>query len=158
MRIPPSLLPALLLALPLAGCVERKFLIRSDPEGARVRVNGIVRGTTPLEIPFNEYGVVRLEADPMDPAGDGFPEFAGVSGPYELRAPWYQWFPFDFLSDNLWPGTLEVRREVCLVLPRALDPDSPEDEARMRAKIPGIRIRAERMRFEQEAAPPPTGK
>ena len=133
-------------------------MIRSDPEGARVRVNGVVRGTTPLEIPFNDYGVVRLEAEPMDPAGDGFPEYAGFSGQYELLAPWYQWFPFDFVTDNLWPGTLVVRREVCLVLPRALDPDDPADEARMRRKIPGIRIRAEKMRFEEEAVPPVDGK
>jgi hypothetical protein len=153
-RIPRSLLPALLLALPLGGCVERKFMIRSEPEGARVRVNGVLRGTTPLEIPFNDYGVVRLEAEPMDLDGDGFPEFAGFSGPFELEAPWYQWFPLDFFSDNLWPGTLKVRREACLVLPTALDPDSDADTKRMMEKVPGLRVRAEKMRFEEEAAPP----
>jgi hypothetical protein len=153
-RIPRSLFPALLLVLAPAGCVERKFMIRSDPEGIPVRVNGVVRGTTPLEIPFNDYGVVRLETEPVDGDGDGFPEYEGFSGPFHLRTPWYQWFPFDFFSDNLWPGTLQVRREACLVLSPALDPDSPEDTERMKAKIPSIRIRAERMRFEEEAAPP----
>jgi len=153
-RIPRALVPTVLLALPLMGCVERKFMIRSDPEGARVRVNGVVRGTTPLEIPFKDYGVVRLEAEPMDLDGDGFPELSGLVGPFELDAPWYQWFPFDFFSDNLWPGTLQVRREACLVLGNALDPDSEADTRTMKEKIPGIRIRAEKMRFEEEAAPP----
>jgi hypothetical protein len=152
-RLPPAL-PALLLALAAAGCVERRFLIRTDPDGAVVRVNGVVRGNAPLELPFSEYGVVRLEAEAVDTDGDGFPEFARVSGPYELRAPWYQWFPFDFFSDNLWPGTLEVRREVTLVLPPALDPDSESDTYAMKARIPALRVRAQKMRFEEEARPP----
>jgi hypothetical protein len=76
-RVP--LLLALSLALP--GCVERTFVIRSEPEGARVRINGVLQGVTPLEIPFDHYGTVRLEAEPMDLDGDGFAEYAGVSTP-----------------------------------------------------------------------------
>ena len=76
-RIPIGPVLALLLALPPAGCVERKFMIRSEPEGARVRVNGVLRGVTPLEIPFNDYGVVRLETEPLDVDGSGFPDFEG---------------------------------------------------------------------------------
>ena len=129
-------------------------MIRSEPEGARVRVNGVLRGVTPLEIPFNDYGVVRLETEPLDVDGSGFPDFEGVRTPFPLSPPWYQWFPFDFVSDNLWPGTLHVHREVCIVLPVALDPDSEADYQAMKAKVPGIRIRAEKMRVEEEAFPP----
>ena len=152
-RIPSAPLLALLLSLPIAGCVERKFLIRSEPEGARVRVNGVYRGTTPVEIPFNDYGVVRLEAEPMDLDGDGFAEYGGLTSPFELEAPWYQWFPFDFFSDNLWPGTLHVRRETLLVLETALNPMSDADAEAMKRRIPRLRIRADRERFEEEAAP-----
>jgi hypothetical protein len=149
-RVP--LLLALSLALP--GCVERTFVIRSEPEGARVRMNGVLQGVTPLEIPFDHYGTVRLEAEPMDLDGDGFAEYAGVSTPFALDAPWYQWFPLDFFSDNLWPGTLRVRREARLVLRKALNPMSDADEKVMREGIPALRIRAERERFLEEAAPP----
>src|SRR3970040_2347956 len=101
----------LLLALPLGGCVERKFLIRSWPEGARVLVNGTPVGATPVEIPFDHYGTVRLEALAVDADGDGWADYRPLTVAHELSAPWYQWFPFDFFSDNLWPGTLVVRRE-----------------------------------------------
>jgi hypothetical protein len=149
-----ALLLVLALALPPAGCVERKFLIRSEPEGASVRVNGLFVGRTPVEIPFNDYGVVLLEADPMDADRDSAPEFQGFSGPFDLAAPWYQWFPLDFFSDNLWPWTVVDRHGALLVLKPALDYDSKEDELRMKEMIPGLRVRAERERTEQEAAPP----
>jgi len=129
-------------------------MIRSDPEGVPVRVNGIPRGTTPVEIPFEDYGVVRLETGEVDRNGDGFPEYAAFSGAFALDAPWYQWFPLDLFSDNLWPGTLHVRREACLVLAPALDPDSDADARAAKARIPGLRIRAEKMRIEEEAAGP----
>lgn len=153
-----ALLFPLLLALPLAGCVERKFLVRSDPPGALVRINGVPAGRTPLEIPFIHYGVVRLEAAPVDVDGDGFPEYEGFSEPFDLRPPWYQWFPLDFFSDNLWPATLRDRHEVILVLRPALDPMEQADEAEMRKRLPGLRIRAQRERTLQEAAPPEEGK
>ncbi len=156
----PRALALLLLAcaLPLAGCVERKFLIRSDPEGALVRMNGRPLGRTPLEIEFQDYGVVLLETDAVDGDAEhplGFSKFAAT---YDLAAPWYQWFPLDFFSDNLWPGTLMDRHGAILVLPPGTGYSDQEDvEAmtkRLKASIPGLRIRAERERTEQEAAPP----
>lgn len=149
-----ALLAVLTLAFPQAGCVERRFLIRSEPEGAVVRVNGRRVGTTPVEIPFDDYGVVLLEADPMDVDQDRAPEYERSSAPFDLAAPWYQWFPLDFFSDNLWPWTVQVRREALLVLKPALNWNNEEDVLQMKAKVPGLRIRAERERTEQEAAPP----
>lgn len=154
------LLVALALALPAAGCVERKFLIRSEPAGAEVRVNGMRVGRTPVEIPFDHYGVVRLEADPVDLDGDGYPEYEGFSEPFPLDAPWYQWFPVEFFSDNLWPGTLVDRHSALLVLKpaiRVMAPDAAtqqevDDELRRRAT--NLRIRAQKERVLQETAPP----
>jgi hypothetical protein len=50
--------------LTLAGCsTERTLTIDSDPSGARVWVNGRLRGTTPVDVPFVHPGTwnVRLE-------------------------------------------------------------------------------------------------
>jgi hypothetical protein len=154
--VPTARAPAatLLLALLLAGCVERRFVVRSDPEGIPVRVNGVVHGPTPFEIPFEDYGHVRLETDAFDRDGDGLPEYRGFDGSFHLWAPWYQWFPLDFFSDNLWPATIEVRREAVVVLEPALSPLRREDEEALRSRLGGLRARAEKERLEQEARPP----
>jgi hypothetical protein len=40
----------------------------------------------------------------------------------KLTPPWYQRFPLDFVSEILWPGTLEVIHEEVFVLkPQDLD-------------------------------------
>ena len=50
-----------------SGCVERALVIRSEPAGARVFIDGIDSGTTPIRVPFDFYGtrdvLVRMEED-----------------------------------------------------------------------------------------------
>jgi hypothetical protein len=81
------------IALALAGCSTKRVLtIRSDPTGARVWVNGVDRGRTPVDVPFVHYGrfPVRLEKAGYESlagevhvpsAIDGYPI---VDLPYEL--------------------------------------------------------------------------
>ena len=40
----------------LAGCVERRYTIRSDPPGANIIVNGEEIGPAPASKSFNYYG------------------------------------------------------------------------------------------------------
>ena len=40
----------------LAGCVERRFVIESDPPGALVLMNGQQLGATPVDGHFVYYG------------------------------------------------------------------------------------------------------
>src|SRR6478672_8516057 len=44
----------------LAGCVERRFVIESDPPGALVLLNGQPLGTTPVDGYFTYYGNYRF--------------------------------------------------------------------------------------------------
>jgi hypothetical protein len=157
-------LPAvlLLLLLPaLAGCVERRFAVHSSPEGARVLINGRPEGVTPLVLPFTHYGTVRVEAEPYDEDGDGLPEYRGLVVHHGLSAPWYQWFPVDFFSDNLWPWTLLDSHEVVLVLEPTQKPDSEREIEAMKAEVGPLKDRAGRARAEAEAEaedrPPPPG-
>ena len=145
------LLPAALAAaLLLPGCVERKFLIRSDPPGATVLVNGAVAGVTPTEIAFQHYGMVRLEILPLDRDGDGWIDYRRHVGSHDLSSPWYQWFPIDFVTDNLWPWTLHDFHEAVVVLEPALEPGDERDENEMRERARELRIRAERVRVGGE--------
>lgn len=89
-----ALLGAMLTA-GLSGCVERRFLIESNPPGAIVYQNGQVMGATPLDLPFTYYGNYEFTL-----VKDGF-ETETVSA--QIRPPWFQYFPLDFVSENLYP-------------------------------------------------------
>lgn len=91
------------LATLISGCVERRFVIESDPPGALVLVNGQPLGSTPADGHFIYYGNYDFTL-----VKDGY-ETLHVD--QRIRAPWYQWPLVDFVSENIYPGKLEdVRR------------------------------------------------
>jgi hypothetical protein len=98
-------LAALVFCAGLTGCVERRLMIRSNPPGALVRVDGYEIGTTPVATSFIYYGTREIQL-----VKDGY-ETLTVKQP--IPAPWYEYTPIDFVSENLIPG--EIRDE------RALD-------------------------------------
>jgi hypothetical protein len=104
---------AWLTAILLAGCVERRYVIESNPPGAHVLVNGQPLGATPVDGHFLYYGNYNFTL-----IKDGY-ETLQVQE--RFKAPWYQWFPIDFLSENVWPGKIEdVRRpEPYQLMPKA---------------------------------------
>lgn len=91
-------------ALGLAsGCVERRFIITSNPPGATVYREGMQLGVTPVDDPFVYYGTREYKV-----VLDGF-EPLTVKQP--APPPWYEIPPLDFLTENLWPFTIrDVRR------------------------------------------------
>ena len=124
---------ALCALVALAGCVEHKLLVRSDPPGATVFVDGREVGATgdgPVVVPFDFYGTrvvtARLAGHPP------------VSVEVELDPPWWQVFPLGFFTDVLWPGTIEDVHEPDVVNPLRLErrpqvePGTAEVEARAR--------------------------
>jgi PEGA domain len=88
-------------ALCVAGCVQRRMTIRTNPPGALVYIDNYEIGTTPVSTDFIYYGrrQIRLEK----------PGFETLTIEQPIPAPWYQWFPLDFVSENLVPG--EIRDE-----------------------------------------------
>lgn len=157
-----AVLAGLLLALPLGGCVERRFLLRTEPEGARVMVNGVFAGVTPVDMTFEHYGKVRIEVEPMAEEGGAFADWRRLVTAHDLRAPWYEWFPLDFFSDNLLPWTIVDRHEATFRLQPAPDPDRMTEEElkemteEMKRLARELRIRAGKSRTEAEVeAPPP---
>ncbi len=111
-------------ALLATGCVERILVVRSDPPGALVIVDGVEAGETgaerPVILPFETYGtrVVTVRK----------PGFVPRRREVPLDPPWYQYPPLDLFSDLLWPGTIEDVHEVELRLERrptpAADPEA----------------------------------
>jgi len=100
---------ALLVALFLSGgCVERRLLVRTDPPGAEVTVNGDRVGRAPVSWRFDHYGDVLVEVEK--------PGYEPTQQVVKLRAPWYQKPVVDFFSDVLLPARVHDEHEVELRL------------------------------------------
>ena len=108
----------LLLLVAATGCVQRRMTIRSDPPGALVYVDDYQIGTTPVSHDFVYYGTRKIRL-----VKDGY-ETLTVRQPFPI--PWYEIFPLDFVSENLWPGEIRDERIVDLaMMPAAAIP--PEE-------------------------------
>jgi hypothetical protein len=87
----------------LAGCVERRYVITSDPPGAVVLRNGQPIGATPVDDYYVYYGKYKFTL-----IREGY-ETLQVE--QEIPSPWYEYFPLDFISENLVPWPIQdVRR------------------------------------------------
>jgi hypothetical protein len=108
----PCRLPTLFMAIVClaagAGCVQRRMTIRSNPPGALVYVDDYQIGTTPVSTDFVYYGTRKIRL-----VKDGF-ETLTVRQPFPI--PWYEIFPLDFVSENLWPGEIRDERVVDLAM------------------------------------------
>lgn len=114
------------------ACVERGLVVRSDPPGARIFLDGAPRGETPAAIPFTYYGTreVVLRA----------PGRKTKRVVVHLDAPWYELMPIDFFAEVLWPGTIRDEHVVEVVLepaPPAGDADLEALETRAEAQRRG---------------------
>ena len=101
--------------VPAAGCVQRRMTVRSSPPGALVYVDDYQIGTTPVSTDFIYYGTRKIRL-----VKDGY-ETLTVRQPFPI--PWYQIFPLDFVTENLWPGEIRDERVVDLAMtPAAATP------------------------------------
>ncbi len=90
------------------GCVLRTLEVKSRPAGATVYLDDQAVGVTPLELEFDFYGTRAIRV-----AKQGYRPHHGEVA---LGAPWYEWFPLDFCSEVLWPGTIHDRHEYAVAL------------------------------------------
>ena len=77
-------------AIILGGCVERKLTINTQPQGALVTLNDEEIGTSPVTVSFEWYGDydVRISKE----------GFETLKTHRNLKAPWYDNFPFDLFT------------------------------------------------------------
>jgi len=119
-----SLCVILLLAVGGCGQVQRQMVIHSNPEGALVHLNGQEVGRTPLTVDFTWYGtydlVLRQEG------------YQALRVEQRVYAPWWQWIPFDLLSE-LTPGRKVDRREFTFAMLPHIDTPLAADELIQRA-------------------------
>ena len=82
----------------LAGCVERRLTINTEPQGAMVVLNDQEIGTSPVTVSFNWYGDywVRLSKN----------GYEALDTHRQLKAPVHDYLPFDFIAGILYPGRI----------------------------------------------------
>ena len=82
----------------VAGCVERKLTINTEPQGALIVLNDEEIGVSPVTVGFNWYGDYKVRANKQG--------YAILNTHRELEGPLYDKFPFDFFAEILWPGRI----------------------------------------------------
>lgn len=90
------------LAFSLAGCVERRMTIRTNPPGALVVLDGQEIGHAPVSTAFTYYGEREIKL-----IKDGY-ETKTIN--QTISTPWYQYFPLDFVSEVLVPAHIRDER------------------------------------------------
>jgi hypothetical protein len=112
------------LMLGMGGCVERKLVINSDPPGAPVWVDEVFVGATPLEHPFVHYGSRRIRVGPIRDE-NGKVAYHEEEGVLDVKAPYYEVIPLDFIFECIIPTVYVDEHKVPLF---ELKPAGPEGE------------------------------
>jgi hypothetical protein len=115
-----------------SGCVDRRFVIESDPPNANVYVNNTFIGATPVDKQFTYYGPYRIVFD-----RDGCQR---LTVDEEIPTPWYEWFPLEFIAENLLPFTIRDVHYIRKPLPPI--PNVPPEETLKKANALQERAKA----------------
>jgi hypothetical protein len=123
----------------LAGCVERRYTIRSNPPGALVVVNGEETGPTPVSKSFTYYGDREITL-----MLDGYATQTIIE---PINAPWWDNFVTEFFTENMIPYTFRDEREFVYQMAPSTVPEKN-----------GLVARAEALRAQGSILPPPRRK
>jgi len=94
-----SIVLVVTVALPAHAIVRRRLNVNSNPQGALVYVDNQQIGTTPCSVDFTYYGTREIRLIK--------PGFETLTVNQPIPAPWYQYTPIDFVSENL--VTMKIR-------------------------------------------------
>ncbi len=146
-----SCLTGVLLAAALAGgCVERSFVVETNPPSALVLVNNKPIGGSPADGTWEYYGRYHITL-----MKEGY-ETLHVD--QDIPAPWYEYVPLDFFFENVWPFKLRDHRRFAYEMQPARVPDVSE----VRERSENLRNHGRALRSEAPApvapAPPPTAE
>ncbi len=133
------------LALCAAGCVQRRLTIRSNPPGAFVYVDNYPIGTTPVSTDFVYYGKRQIRL-----VRDGYETLTVEK---KIKAPWYEWFGIDFVSENLVPYNIRDEQSLDFQLVPQQIPASPQ----LQARAEELRASSQAQRYVPPPLLPPAG-
>ena len=128
----PTALGLLVLLMASTGCVQRRMIIRSQPEGAFVTVDNQQIGLTPVSVPYTYFGTrdIKLEKD----------GYKTVKVQQRLEPNWYERFPLSLISENF--AGREIRDE--RVLDFQLEPKVQVQENQLLERANDLRLNIHR--------------
>lgn len=96
--------------VPLAGsgCVDRRFVVETNVPGAQIAVDGVPIGPSPTDARWEYAGCYEFTA-----VAPGYEPLVQM---VEFRPKWYQYPPFDFFAEVVYPFRIEDVRRVRLRL------------------------------------------
>ena len=123
------------------GCAaQRELVIDSEPRGALVRLDDTVVGTTPFQTTFEAYGTRRVTL-----YLDGYRTQTQL---FDVKAPWYEHFPLDIVSEVLLPFGWHDRHDLLVRL-------EPESGGVTMQDVERVLERAESLRLAEPTGPRP---
>jgi hypothetical protein len=134
---------ALLIAGLTAGCVERRFVVNSDPPGALVYYNGVYLGPAPVDGYIIYYGKQHFRL-----IKEGYETLDVVQ---KYPPPWYEWPGIDFVTENIWPFKVRDVRKFCYTM-QPLQTIPPDD---VRARAEELRARGQTIGVPRPPVPVP---
>ncbi|GAB4548040.1 MAG: hypothetical protein Tsb0013_08300 [Phycisphaerales bacterium] len=118
------LLITALAALMLVGCgtQSRRIIVTSEPSGARVHLNDVDVGVTPVEVDFTYFGVydVRLRKDGYEPVWESM----------DAEAPLHEWPGIDLIAMAIPGDEITELRWHFVLAPEDVDPAGLVERAR----------------------------
>ena len=121
-----------MMPLMCCGCVQRRLIIRSVPEGAFVKIDDQPVGATPLSVPYTYSGTrdITLERD----------GYKTINVQQRIDPTWYETFPVSFFTENF--AGREIRDE--RVLDFRMEPKSQVQEDRLLERANDMRLNINR--------------
>ena len=102
----------------LSGCVRRTLKITTEPPSALVFLNEEEVGRSDITRDFIWYGdysvIIRKEG------------YKTLKTHWDIKPPWYQHIPIDFIAEVLWPWHIHDTHETHFVLEKQEWPTSEE--------------------------------
>lgn len=132
---------AILLALPLGGCLKRTIQVTSEPPGALVWINDVEVGRTPLQTDFTHYGTydLRVRREGYEP----------IITKEKAGTPVHELPPIDLLADAA-PINFKNTIRWHYVLSPVAETSMPKEQAEQE-----LIARAKELRTQIAPPPPP---
>ena len=102
----------------LGGCVERKLTINTEPQGAIVVLNDEEIGVSPVTVSFEWYGDYNVRISKQG--------YETLKTHRNLKAPWYDYCPFDFFAQIVSPRRIVDSYEWTFTLAEQKQPGREE--------------------------------
>ena len=122
------------LATPLcfSGCVQRRLIVKTQPEGAFVSIDRQPVGYSPVSVPFTYYGTREFQVEK-----DGFKT---INVQQRVRPNWYNTFPISFFTENFSPREIRDQR----IFDFQMQPKTATDENGLIERANDLRTNVER--------------